>query len=264
MVYIDLVILENFIVNFFLLFLTSKSLKINTKLIRNVMAAFLGSLYVMVFIYPSLKFLNNIIVKIFIAFIMEYIAFGQRDVVFNIKATVMYIVYSMIVAGICMFMECNINNFSSELYIKNFSYKKLMMAMMIIYIIGNKLVWYIKDRKEIKNFIYDVDIVVGDNCTKVRGFLDTGNELVEPVTNLPVLIVEEGIFKNINLKQQDKYYIPYKVINGSLGNLKGFKPNYIQIYNGDKKERKEAIIAFSKQKLSNLKDYEALLSRGII
>ena len=49
----------------------------------------------------------------------------------------------------------------------------------------------------------------------MRAFLDTGNELREPATNLPVLIVERDIFYDINLSKYDKFYIPYKVINGT-------------------------------------------------
>ncbi|MGO5065902.1 sigma-E processing peptidase SpoIIGA [Clostridium sp. LCP25S3_F8] len=263
-VYLDVMILENFIVNLFILFLTSQTLKINNKILYLLISSLLGSLYILVLIIPSLALFNKLIFKILIAFMLILIAFHKKDLMFNIKATVVYIVYSMIIAGICVFLECNKIKSNTSLTIENFSYKKLMMAMMIIYIVGNKLIWYIKDRKDISSFIYDVDIILQKDQKSVRAFLDTGNELREPATNLPVLVVEKDVFSNVNLDSYDKFYIPYRVVNGNSGNLKGFKPNYIDVYIGDKKEKKEVIIALSEGKLSAIKDYRALLSRGII
>ncbi len=264
MVYLDVMILENFIVNLFILFLTSQTLKINNKILYLLTSSLLGSLYILVLIIPSLALFNKLIFKILIAFILILMAFHKKDLIFNIKATAVYIVYSMIIAGLCVFLECNSMNSRTFLFIEKFSYKKLMMSMMIIYIIGNKLVWYIKDRKDISSFIYDVDIILKKDQKSVRAFLDTGNELREPATNLPVLVVEKDVFSNVNLDSYDKFYIPYRVVNGNSGNLEGFKPNYIDVHIGGKKEKKEVIIALLEGKLSTIKDYRALLSRGII
>ncbi|AUM96305.1 TPA: sigma-E processing peptidase SpoIIGA [Clostridium botulinum] len=263
-VYLDIMILENFIVNLFIMFLTSQTLKVNNKILYLLISSFLGSLYILVLIMPSLALFNKLIFKISIAFILILIAFRKRDLIFNIKATAIYIVYSMIIAGICVFLECNKMDSGTSLFIENFSYKKLMISMMIIYIIGSKLIWYIKDRKDISSFIYDVDIILQQDHRRVKAFLDTGNELREPATNLPVLVVEKDVFSNVNLDTYDKFYIPYRVVNGNFGNLEGFKPNYIDVHVGDKKEKKEVIIALSEGKLSGIKDYRALLSRGII
>ncbi len=264
MVYLDVMILENFIVNFFILFITSQTLKVNNKILYLLISSFLGSCYVLVLIIPSLALFNKLIFKILMAFILILLAFRKKDLIFNIKAAGVYIIYSMIIAGICVFFECDNMGNETYLFIENFSYKKLIMSMMIIYIIGNKLIWYIKDRKEIRNFIYDVDIVLQKDHKKVKAFLDTGNELREPATNLPVLVVEKDVFNNVDLNSYDKFYIPYRVVNGNFGNLEGFKPIYIDVHVGDKKEKKEVIIGLSEGKLSGIKDYRALLSRGII
>ncbi|GAA0734612.1 sigma-E processing peptidase SpoIIGA [Clostridium oceanicum] len=259
-IYLDVLIFQNFIVNLFLLVVTSQTLKISKKILSYVLAAFLGSLYVLVIIYPSLNFFSSIIFKILVAFFIVWIAFRKNNIFFNLKATAIYICYSMIIAGICIFMECSYNSSSFNIIIGNFSYKKLLMALMILYIVASKVVWFIKDRKDISQFIYDVNIVLNNRITKVKAFLDTGNELREPATNLPVIIVDREVFLNINLDDYDKFYIPYSVINGHSGNLKGFKPE--GIYIGD--EKKQAIIGISEEKLSSIKDYQALLSRGIV
>ena len=93
MVYLDIMILENFIVNLFILFLTSQTLKVNNKILYLLISSFLGSLYILVLIIPSLALFNKFIFKISIAFILIFIAFRKRDLIFNIKATAVYIVY---------------------------------------------------------------------------------------------------------------------------------------------------------------------------
>ena len=128
----------------------------------------------------------------------------------------------------------------------------------------HRIVIFVKDRKEILNFIYDVDIVFGEKKKRIKAFLDTGNELREPVTNLPVMIVEKDILSDINIKSKEVFYIPFKVVNGSGGLLKGFKPADVNICKNNIFEKTELIVAVCDTKLSDLNDYNALLSRGII
>jgi len=122
----------------------------------------------------------------------------------------------------------------------------------------------VQDRREIASLIYEVDIVTNSDVRKVRAFLDTGNELREPVTNLPVMIVEKEALNDLEIKSKDKFYIPYKVINGFSGMLEGFKPKYINIHSDNGIEQKEVIVALCNNMISEVRDYNALLSRGIL
>lgn len=263
-IYLDVLIMENFIVNYFLLYITSQTLKIKVKFWRLMVSSLLGAAYVLTKVYPSLFLFSTLIFKLLMALIMVILLFSKRDIVLNLKAFFIYMMYSMLLAGICIFIEFNQqnDNFSSSIY--NFSYKKLMIAIIIIYLTLDRLVIYIKDRKSLKSLIFTVDII-SKNCEKkILAFLDTGNELREPATNLPVMIIEKNYFKDFSICEKDIFYIPYKVVDGTQGKLKGFKPEYINIYDGKEIKRREVIIALSETKLSNLNDYHALLSRGVI
>ena len=100
---------------------------------------------------------------------------------------------------------------------------------------------------------------------KLKGFLDTGNELVEPLTSLPVLIAEKHYFGNITLEDKELFSIPYKVVNGYNNMISGFRVKNIKIYNKSSNLLiKDAIVCFCDQRLSGDGDYEALLSRGMI
>lgn len=261
--YLDVFIIENFIVNLFLLYITTQTLRIKENIIYIILSAILGTAYALIMIYTRFLYFFNIPLKIIVAIVMILIVLRKKDIALIVKATLIFIFYSMLLAGICIFLEININH---SIYNKLgiFSYKYLVLAIMTIYIVIHRIVNYIRDRNECTSFIYEVDIVM-DNCTEyVKAFLDTGNELREPATNLPVMIVEKECLRDLKMNEDKKFTIPYRVVNGFTGELYGFKPKYINIHKKDKIEKREVIVALCNNGLSELNEYNALLSRGII
>ncbi|WMJ82122.1 sigma-E processing peptidase SpoIIGA [Clostridium sp. MB40-C1] len=261
-IYMDIFFIQNFIVNLFLLYITSQTLKINIKIKNNIFAAVFGAIYAVLTICTSFKFLFYIPVKLLIAISMVLISFNKKDFLFNTKAVIMFILYSILLGGMCIFIEFNKSS-SIDLSFKGFSYKSLICSLMAIYIVIHRMVIHIRDRKKIDQLIYDVEIIDDNFEEKVKAFFDTGNELREPATNLPVMIVERSLFHNLNIEDKDKFIIPYRVVNGFSAKLEGFKPKMIKIYKDNEVESCQVIIALCENKLSQLNDYNALLSRGI-
>lgn len=261
--YLDVFIIENFIVNFFLLYITTQTLRIKENIIYIILASILGTAYAFIMVYTKFLYFFNIPLKIIVAIFMTLIVFRKKDLTLIIKSTLIFIFYSMLLAGICIFLEINIKH---SIYNKSgiFSYKYLILAIMIIYIVIHRLINYIRDRNECNSFIYEVDIVMDDYIQNVKAFLDTGNELREPATNLPVMIVEKECLRDLKMNENEKFIIPYRVVSGFTGELYGFKPKYINIHKKDKIEKREVIIALCNNGLSELNEYNALLSRGII
>ncbi|NFO99213.1 sigma-E processing peptidase SpoIIGA [Clostridium botulinum] len=260
--YLDIFIIENFIVNFFLLYITTQTLRLKQNIVYVILASVIGTIYAVLMVYSRFRYFFNVPLKMFIAIIMILIVFRKKNLLFLFKATVMFVIYSMLLAGICIFIE--FNNFNSNTILSKFSYKYLILAIMVFYIVIHRLVSYIRDRNEISNFIYEIDIVMDDFTKKVKAFLDTGNELREPATNLPVMIVEKSVISISELNTDKKFVIPYRVVNGFTGELQGFKPKYIQVHRKNTVEKREVIVALCNNGLSELNDYNALLSRGII
>ncbi|MCM0648752.1 sigma-E processing peptidase SpoIIGA [Clostridium swellfunianum] len=264
-IYLDTLLLENFIVNYFLLYITSQTIRIKVKTWKLALAAIIGAAYVLTKIYPSLIIFTSLLFKVLIAGVMVLIVFNQLNVLFNLKALLIYMLYSMLLAGLCFFIVFNQTNYMGDFSVfYDFEYKKLMLAIIIFYLTINRLVIFIKDRKELSTLIYTVDIVSNNIEKKVLAFLDTGNELREPATNLPVMIIEKSYFQDIDINEKNAFYIPYRVVDGSVGKLIGFKPEYIKIHYGNEIKQKEVIVALCENNLSSLNEYQALLSRGII
>jgi len=262
-IYLDVLLIENFIVNIFLLYITTQTLRINTKLRYLILAALIGAMYAIGAVLSNFHYFFMVPLKFITAIIMIYIVFRKNKIIFIIKGSILFILFSMMLAGLCIFIELN-NNISSITIFNKFSYKILLSAIMIIYVIVHRIITHISERNELENLIFDIEIVTEDNIKKLRAFFDTGNELREPATNLPVIIVEKRLFLDEEINEKNKFIIPYRVVSGDGGRLEGFKPRYVKIYNKEKVFERQVIVAFCDNHLSIMNDYNALLSRGIL
>lgn len=264
-IYLDIVLMENFLINLFLLIVTMQTIKRRVSTKRLMVCSIIGSLYVLTMVVPILHVFTITPFKIMIAAIMVAISINEKNIIIIIKGTGIFILYSMILAGMAFYLAIKDNpSLSPSAMIYSFSYKNLILSLIIIYIVVNRLVIYVKDRKALTSYVYTTEICIDNIKTTVKAFLDTGNELREPATNLPVIIVEKEFFKDLNLKTHSIYHIPYTVVSGSTGKLIGIKPDSVRInINGDIKEE-ILILAFSDKKLSKHSEYNGLLPRGII
>ncbi|WP_300346959.1 sigma-E processing peptidase SpoIIGA [Clostridium sp.] len=266
-VYVDVVILENFLINFFLLYLTLQALKERIVYKKVILAAFLGAIYTLLVFIPSLTKLTTLPFKLIFSLFMIFIVYEKRDFKSIFKGFTSFLVITFAFCGTC-FMLALVENkyeFSEDFIINNYSTKAILFSLIISYILVSSVMKYFSNRAVINNFLYDLDIYIDSEIISLRAFLDTGNGLIEPVTSLPVIIAEREKFKAINIRGKDKFKIPYKVVDGNSGYMDGIKLDNIKLCNdGEHAMTRDVILCFCDSKLSKEGEYEALLSRGII
>lgn len=266
-VYIDVVIAENFIINYFLILITTQIISIRVKTINIFLASLLGSVYTLFIFIPEFNFLTSIIGKTLFVVIMMTITLKSRNISVILKGSLIFFMTSFMFVGVCFFFALMQNNYdiTKAFIIEKYSSKYFLFSGIIIYIFLNRVILYVKDRISLTNLIYDLEMNIDGEKINIRGFLDTGNELREPVTTLPVIIAEKNYFSQIKLDGKNLFNIPYKVINGCNDTMLGLKVKNIKMYNKSSNILiKDAIICFCDKNLSKNGDYEALLSRGII
>ena len=105
----------------------------------------------------------------------------------------------------------------------------------------------------------------------MKGYIDSGNTLKDPLSKKPVIIVEKNIIEKIvdveklmggdeNLKIR---LIPFKSIGKQNGMLIGIKPQYIKIkYNENQVKTNNVIVGIYDKKIS--KNYSALIGLEIL
>ncbi|MFA9398073.1 MAG: sigma-E processing peptidase SpoIIGA [Clostridiaceae bacterium] len=263
-IYLDVILFENFIVDFFLILLTGQITKLEIKYKNIFLASIIGSIYVLSIIYENLNFLTKMPFKIIIVLLMISIAFRNCELKLKIKTSLVYVLLSMALAGLCFFFKCSsIDNIYYFENLKKFSFKGLVLALMLVYVFIVKLVCFIKQRVCNNKLIYDIEVITEKEELKFKAFLDTGNNLTEPVTNLPVIIVDKKILNKFELDKEDLVKIPFKDVSGE-GFLTAFKPKYIRIITKDRIYKEKAFIAMNKCDMDKNNEFQGLISLRIL
>ena len=248
-VYLDVVFLINFLMDFYILSSVKFLLRLNTKIIRILLGSLIGSLSLLLLFF-KLNTLTLNLIKIIISILMVLISFGKSKF-FN-KLFYLYIV-SIVLGGTLYLINDSLGyKVDSFIFINNGYSINLIILLFISPII---LFLYVKEHLKYKkriNQFYNIEIKIKNKIINIEGFLDTGNKLIDPYFNRPIILLNK---KYIDLRGKRVLYVPFTSLNNS-GILKCIIPEYILINN---KKHEKVIIGISE----NLK-YDCILNERII
>lgn len=276
--YVEYVFVENFIIDFILLFITGKLIKRVIIFKRLIIASLVGSLYVILTFYIGREFMAFFIVKFSISVLMIMIAFDSKGILTNIRVIICFYITSLIMVGII-----------SALYY--FTYDKLTVNAIIMSIFTGYAALHfffkeIKDRINRHNYKRTVNVSIGNSSKTFRGYIDTGNELTDPMTGKHVMVVNIDCIKDILGDElcnkimefyDNKCYeslidennniilriIKYNTISNSGENMVCIVPDEIEIINNNNSIFIDAIIGIHPKRIS-MDDYDALLFKKLL
>lgn len=294
-VYLDVVLIENLCMNYIILFATSYILKIKQKHIMMILSSLLGGIYAIATYMGVLKIYSNIFFKIVLSIIMIYLAFTPNTIKLLIKELIFFYLISFVFGGCAFALLYFIK--PQNILIRNGSYvgtypiKIAILGGIVgftIIVIALKL---IKSKLRKKDISYEITIWLGEKNITTTAILDTGNMLKDPITSMPVIIVEKETLKEIlpnsildnlkniiggdvpkevyedeNLKYITRFkVIPFKSIGKENGMLLGFKADKVTIKQEEKIEIiTKIIIGIYDYKLSKKDEYHALIGFDMI
>ena len=157
----------------------------------------------------------------------------------------------------------------------------------IIIIVTFKVV---KTRLAPKDMFLEIEVYFGDKKISTKAMIDTGNMLKEPITNVPVIIVEHvvlyevipksilnnidkilvGNFEDVPTEIKKEYatklkFIPFSSIGKANGMLLGIKADKLVVKNEEgSNEIYKIIIAIYNKSLTKRGEYQALLGINVI
>lgn len=223
-IYVDLVFLINFIIDFYILSGVKFLLKLDTKLVRIVLGSLIGSFSIFLLFFSLSTLILNLL-KIITSLLMVFVAFGKYNF-FN-RLFYLYIVSIFLGGSIYLINDSLGYEVSSFVFINNgYSVNLIILLIISPFIIFMYVYEFIKLRKRI-NTIYNVIIKFKNIEIKLEGFLDTGNKLVDPYFKRPIILLNK---KYINLRGKKILYVPFESLNNN-GLLKCIIPEYILIEN---------------------------------
>lgn len=291
-VYIDIILLENLCMNYIILFATAYIMKIKISHIRIIASSSIGAVYSIMLYMQILPIYSSIFMKIILSVVMVYISYAPKSVKIAIKQLIIFYLISFAFGGcafaLLYFVKPQDIFIKNGVYIGTYPLKIALLGGIVGFVITYIAFKIIKNKATKEEMIYKLKIKINDKTVEVNALLDTGNKLKDPITLVPVIVIEkqklynflpEEILENIdkiiggdsnklieeNIKYMSKFrVIPYNSIGKQNGLMLGFKADEVKIII-DEEERtiKNTIIGIFNQSF-NSQTYSALISLEII
>ena len=287
-IYIDILFLINLILNYITICSTAliSGQKIVTKKI--LFASIIGAIYSVIIFFPYLQILNLVLFKLIISFILIFISFKFKGYFLYFKILLIFYLVNFIYGG-GMYAFYNFTslgtrmNYSNGVFYINLPLWSIILLSFVFYYIV-KLFVKISDGRIVQKNITKTEIYFNNTNIKTDALFDTGNTLYDPISLLPVMLVESNEFKGKistevlkeitsasssslliihNIYPELKFrIIPFQDITGKKNNLFAFKPQ--KIFCPDiNKEYSNILIGIINTKLSTDNTYHALLHSKI-
>lgn len=290
-IYLDFILLENIAMNYIIILATGIICRANIKHIRVFISSLLGALYAILIYLINIEIYTSQITKIIVSICMVHIAFNSGNIKVMLKQLVIFYLTSFCFGGAAYYLLYNIKpnliQSSNGILVGTYPIKIAVLGGILGFFIVNISFNIIKSKFTKKDILYDIEIFYKENKTNIKVILDTGNLLTDPITKVPVLIVEAQRLKNIipekilnnieeiiynntfeELDEEIKTrcsIIPFSSIGKNNGIIIGFRPDYIKIYNDNEgKIIRKVIIGIHNNKISKNGLYAGLIGLNLL
>lgn len=271
-VYLDVVFLENVIMNYIIMYASGVVVKAEIKHWRVLIASGIGALYTIVMYLNVLPIYSNFVMKLVLSVVMVYVSFKARNLKRLLKELVIFYLVSFVFGGcvfaLMYFISPKLAMIKNGVFVGAYPLKVALIGGVVSFVIIQISFKVVKNRLSKKDMIYEIEVVINSKNTIVKGLLDTGNLLKDPITGMPVIVVEHRclysvipaeILDNINeimggdtdeLIANDEFsklisrfrMIPFSSLGKQNGLLLGIKADYINIILDEKIENINNVI----------------------
>ncbi len=244
-IYLDLLLLLNFSLDFLLLLTTSILLRRRKNINRILLGSFFGGFSILL-LFLKINSFELFLLKIIISIFMCIISFGYQNIKYTAKNVLYLYITSILLGGFLYFLN---DQFAYKKEGMVFYHKGLSINIVFL-IIGSPIILYLysKQAKELKNIYskyHTITIFLKGKKYECTGFLDTGNTLKDPYTHRPVILInKKRIIYDIN--EFGMILVPYKTITEE-GIISCIKAEKVQI--DGYKEKKNILIGEIKEEI---------------
>ncbi|WP_078380975.1 sigma-E processing peptidase SpoIIGA [Sutcliffiella halmapala] len=293
-VYLDAIWLLNFGFDFLLLKITGLILKRHIATWRLVLGALIGSLIVVLMFTPLQMIVTNVFVKLLFSLCMIFVTFGFHRLRYFIENLTVFYVTTFAVGGgmfaFHYFLRVD-HQFANETIMTLTTGLGDPVSWLFV-IVGFPLLLYLSQKQfstvETRKFRYDqlatITISLEKEVITLTGLVDSGNQLQDPITKTPVMIVEvtslvevipEEIVHAMRSIEQTQGWptfsdetkwvdririIPYRAVGKETTLMLAIKPDKAIILHDNKQyETNKFLIGLTQTQLSSEGDYKCIL-----
>lgn len=224
-IYLDLILILNFFLDFILLISIGIILKrkISIKLIT--ISSFIGSLSILILFF-NINSIELFIIKFMLSIIMIIISYPRKDIKYIFYNLAVFYIVSIFLGGVLYMLNIQFSYKHTGLIFFN---NELSINFIILILSSPIIIYlYIKEQKIIRNKYnnyYKVTIYINDNEIVCTGYIDSGNTLT--YKSKPVILIDK---RKVIFLNEGYRVIPYKVVN-KIMMLKIYKCDKVIINN---------------------------------
>lgn len=292
-VYLDIILIENVIMNYIILFATGLITKVRIRQFNIIISSIIGAMYVVISYITAMEIYSNYILKFILSICMVFLAFRAKNMKGLFRHLIIFYLTSFAFGGCAFALLYYIRPqdilMKNGIYIGTYPLKIALLGGIVGFTIVNISFKLIKGRISKKDMFCEVEINFNNKAVKVKAMIDTGNLLKDPITGNNVIVVEsetlEGIIpreilQNINNMLTTKTdttndieqeyisrlrLIPFSSLGKQNGMLVGFKPDNIVVdFEEIKKRIDKIIVGIYDKNLSKTGEYKGLVGLNII
>ena len=293
-IYIDIVLIENLIMNYIILYGTGVIAKVPPKQVRIIIASLIGAIYAIIAYMSVLKIYSTFILKIILSIIIVYIAFYPKNIKKMLKQLVLFYLVSFVFGGAAFFLIYVVK--PQEIIMKNgvfvgtYPLKIAILGAVVGFNIIVLTYKIISNKLSKKSLFCKIKIKLCNNELNTIALIDTGNLLTDPISNMPVIVVEHTVLYDILPKQilnnlenilggdldnfseeiRREYIsklkvIPFSSLGKQNGMLLGIKADEINIEREEENITKDNIIVgIYNKSLTKKGEYRALIGMDLL
>lgn len=297
-IYIDVLFFVNLLINYILLFLTSKIGRLKPGKWRLWIGSLVGAIYSVLMFFPNLQFGYTAAAKFMFSMAIVAVAFNIKGARLYFKTLGIFYLVTLATGGgvLALFYFTGAGAamgavLSNGIIYMNLPWQFLTVAIGISYI-GIRLVCRMMQSRLAKSNMYMwLSISLGQKKVMLSALVDTGNTLREPISDYPVIIAEydklkpilpkeiADIFENgaeINFDSLTRLsgeseiasklrLVPFCSLGKENGMLLGFKPDFASlIENEADRDIGNVIVCIYNKELAGDRSYCALLNPEVI
>ena len=205
-VYLDVIFLFNFLIDAAVLQTTAWSRKLRVKKRKIFFGALIGAVYVVMLFFPPLSFLFTVLVKCLVSLLMIFVSFGFGSLQHFLRNILAFYFVNFVVAGgifaVHYLWQSN-SEILNGIWMIESGYP-VQTGLLTIALSLALMIWFFrqqwrsrKNREQLASLLAEVRVHIGEVTCSCTGLIDTGNQLYDPLTRTPVMIMEAEKWEDV-------------------------------------------------------------------
>jgi stage II sporulation protein GA (sporulation sigma-E factor processing peptidase) len=292
--YADVVFLTNAIIDYMLLLLTGHICRQPLRKRRLIFASTVGATYTVFLFFPFLSFVFTFLAKLLFSCFMIILAFPWTRIWNFLRVLAAFYAVSVFIGG-ALFAFYMMMEQKSEIVngiVVTHTGSSTIHPTFFFLAIGFPLVWWctrrgyygIKASRQVDVQHVRLEVDIFGHTITCKGFIDTGNQLHDPISRTPVTVMEADAWKEIvpaellnSIVREDDAFtmdipdgearwlervriIPYRTVSSQASFLVAIRPDEIRVYAGEKTYRTtRMLIGLRRARLSADGEYQAIV-----